>query len=68
MADEIKDELNESGYTTFGGTQNRTGAYYTPTGPIGRFFAKFFATKAQLPAQKAIDQGKVTPETGRYCC
>ena len=64
MADEIKDELNESGYTTFGGTQNRTGAYYTPTGPIGRFFAKFFATKAQLPAVKAIDQGKVVPETG----
>lgn len=64
MADEIKDEINESGYTTFGGTQNRAGAYYTPTGPIGRFFAKFFATKAQLPAQKAIDQGKVVPETG----
>jgi hypothetical protein len=64
MADEIKDELNESGYTTFGGTQNRSGAYYTPTGPIGRFFAKFFATKAQIPAQRAIDQGKVTPEQG----
>ena len=64
MADEIKDDLNESGYTTFGGTENRTGSYYTPTGPIGRFFAKFFATKAQIPAQRAIDQGKVTPETG----
>ena len=64
MADEIKDELNESGYTTFGGTQNRAGGVYTPTGPIGRFFAKFFATKAQIPAQKAIDQGKVTPEQG----
>jgi hypothetical protein len=64
MADEINDELNESGYTTFGGTQNRTGSYYTPTGPIGRFFAKFFATKAQIPAARAIDQGKVTPEQG----
>ena len=64
MADEIKDELNESGYTTFGGTDNRAGTFYTPTGPIGRFFAKFFATKAQLPVQKAIDQGKVVPETG----
>ena len=64
MANEIKDELNESGYTTFGGTQNRAGGVYTPTGPIGRFFAKFFATKAQIPAQKAIDQGKVTPEQG----
>ena len=64
MADEINDELNESGYTTFGGTQNRAGSYYTPTGPIGRFFAKFFATKAQIPAQRAIDQGKVVPEAG----
>ncbi len=64
MADEINDELNESGYTTFGGTQQRTASYYTPTGPIGRFFAKFFATKAQVPAARAIDQGKVTPEQG----
>jgi len=64
MADEINDELNESGYTTFGGTQNRAGTFYTPTGPIGRFFAKFFATKAQIPVQRAVDQGKVVPETG----
>ena len=65
MADEInEEELNESGYTTFGGTGSRGGSFYTPTGPIGRFFAKFFATKAQLPVQKAIDQGRVTPEQG----
>jgi hypothetical protein len=64
MADELKDELNESGYTVFGGTQNRAGTFYTPTGPIGRFFAKFFATKAQLPVQRAIDKGMVVPETG----
>ena len=64
MADEVNDELNESGYTTFGGTQSRAGGIYTPTGPIGRFFAKFFATKAQLPAAKAIDKGHVTPEQG----
>ena len=63
MADEIKDNIEESGYTNFGGTENRAGSYYTPTGPIGRFFAKFFATKAQIPAAAAID-GKVTPETG----
>jgi len=62
--DELNDELNESGYTTFGGTVNRAGGYYTPTGPIGRFFAKFFATKAQIPVQRAIDKGKVLPETG----
>jgi hypothetical protein len=63
MADEIKDNIEESGYTNFGGTENRAGSYYTPTGPIGRFFAKFFATKAQLPAAAAIDS-KVAPETG----
>ena len=63
MADEIKDNIQESGYTNFGGSENRAGSYYTPTGPIGRFFAKFFATKAQIPAAASID-GKVTPETG----
>ena len=64
MADEIKDELNESGYTTFTGSEVGTGTYYTPTGPIGRFFAKFFATKAQTAAVRAIDTGHVLPETG----
>ena len=64
MGDEIKDELNESGYTTFGGSQTRAGSYYTPTGPIGRFFAKFFATKAQRAAVRAIDKGQVLPQHG----
>lgn len=63
MADKIEDNIEESGYTNFGGSENRAGSYYTPTGPIGRFFAKFFATKAQIPAAASID-GKVTPETG----
>ena len=58
------EEINESGYTTFGGSQGRAGSYYTPTGPVGRFFAKFFANKAQSAAVKAIDQGYVTPEAG----
>ena len=45
MADEIKDEEElDEGYTNFGGTNDRAGGFYTPTGPIGRFFAKFFAT------------------------
>jgi hypothetical protein len=65
MADEVKNnQINESGYTTFGGTAGRSGSFYTPTGPIGRFFAKFFATKAQSEAQKEIDKGQVRPETG----
>lgn len=63
MADKIEDNIEESGYTNFGGSENRAGSYYTPTGPIGRFFAKFFATKAQIPAAASID-GKVAPETG----
>jgi hypothetical protein len=63
MADEIDKNINE-GYTNFGGTENRSGSYFIPTGPIGRFFAKFFATKAQLPVQQAIDKGMVTPQTG----
>jgi len=65
MADEIKDnKINESGYTVFGGSTNRAGSFYTPTGPIGRFFAKFFASKAQFQVQQAIDKGQVTPEAG----
>ena len=65
MDNEInEEELNESGYTNFGGTQGRAGAYYTPTGPIGRFFAKFFANPAQKAAVKAIDQGAVVPAIG----
>jgi hypothetical protein len=31
---------------------------------MGKFWAKFFATPAQIPAQKAMDQGLVTPESG----
>lgn len=68
MADKIEENneepVNESGYTNFGGSAGRSGTYYTPTGPIGRFFAKFFATKAQPEVQKALDQGQATPLTG----
>jgi len=65
MADEIeKQEPLEEGYTTFGGTPARSGTSYTPTGPIGRFFAKFFASPAQAAAVKAMDNGDVTPTGG----
>lgn len=68
MADTIdennEEPINETGYTNFGGSAGRAGTYYTPTGPIGRFFAKFFATKAQPAVQKALDQGQVTALTG----
>ena len=61
---EEEKELNESGYTTFGGSQGRAGSFYTPTGPVGRFFAKFFANPAQKAAVQALDQGKVLHQTG----
>jgi hypothetical protein len=68
MVDKIEENneepINESGYTNFGGSAGRAGTYYTPTGPIGRFFAKFFATKAQPAVQKALDQGQPTALTG----
>lgn len=68
MADTIEENneepINETGYTNFGGSAGRAGTYYTPTGPIGRFFAKFFATKAQPAVQKALDQGQPTALTG----
>jgi len=68
MVDKIEENneepINESGYTNFGGSAGRAGTYYTPTGPIGRFFAKFFATKAQPAVQKALDQGQPTGLTG----
>jgi hypothetical protein len=59
MADErLKDENLEESYTEFGTNTGVTSGYYLPSGPIGRFFAKFFATKAQ----KHIDQRGATQE------
>tara|TARA_R110000744_G_scaffold50316_4_gene108877 strand:+ start:365 stop:2170 length:1806 start_codon:yes stop_codon:yes gene_type:complete len=60
MADEIEEQESlEEGYTVFGGTASRAGTSYTPTGPIGRFFAKFFANPAQKAAIQSMDNGNV---------
>jgi len=65
MADEIKDKKPlDEGYTNWGGTSDRAGSYFTPTGPIGRFFAKFFASPAQAQAVKAMNQGIPTQYGG----
>lgn len=60
MADEIKKEkkLDES-YTVFAGEagQAQQGGFYLPTGPVGRFFAKFFATKAQKKMAASMERG-----------
>ena len=64
MASKINKENLEESYTTWGGSADRAGSFYTPTGPIGKFFAKFFATKAQLPAVKAMDRSEPYPTGG----
>ena len=62
MADKINKNLEE-GYTEFGSSTGATTGYYIPTGPLGRFFAKFFATPAQAELAKEAEKG-VTPLTG----
>lgn len=62
MADKINKNLEE-GYTEFGSSTGATTGYYIPTGPLGRFFAKFFATPAQTELAKEAEKG-VTPLTG----
>jgi len=49
MVNELKDEdILEEGYTEFGGgSAGRWSSYFSPTGRLGRWFSKFFATKAQ---------------------
>jgi len=48
MVDEIKnsERIDEFGQTDWGGTPNRSGSYFYPTGRLGKFLARFFATKA----------------------
>ena len=62
MADKIDKKLEE-GYTEFGGGTGATTGYFIPTGPLGRFFARFFATPAQKELAKEAEKGP-TPLTG----
>lgn len=59
MADKI-----DEGFTEFDGAATGGGSYYQPTGPLGRFFAKFFATPAQKEIAKEVEKGGPTPELG----
>ncbi len=66
MADEIndKDKLNEDaiGNTKFSNTPNtNTGPYFWPSGRLGQFLARFFATKAAPHVAKQADDGP-TPQ------
>ena len=57
MADEVeKNNQLKEGYTEFGGgVGNRQQAYFWPDGLLGRFFAKFFATKAQATVVRELE-------------
>ena len=67
MADEHEQngKLDESsiGYTNFGsgGPDSRVGPYFYPTGRLGQFLARFFATKAAPYVARQGDDG-VTPQ------
>jgi len=67
MADEVKnnEKLNEDsiGYTSFGagGPDSRIGPYFYPSGRLGQFLARFFATKAAPYIAKQGDDGP-TPQ------
>ena len=64
MADEIdKNNIIEEGYTEFGGGSSRGSWFFYPVGRLGRFFAKFFATKAQPEVARQFSDDPDTLET-----
>jgi len=66
MADEVKKNKIEEGsigYTQFGagGVDSRMGPYFYPSGRLGQFLARFFATKAAPYMARQGDDGS-TPQ------
>ena len=67
MADEVnkngKIDEGSIGYTQFGsgGVDSRMGPYFYPSGRLGQFLARFFATKAAPYMHKQADDGP-TPQ------
>ena len=60
MADEeLKnpERLDEFGQSDWGGSPNSPGAYFYPTGRLGKFLSRFFATKAQPYIARQDDEG-----------
>jgi len=60
MADEkLKDpeRIDEFGQSDWGGSPNSAGAYFYPTGKLGKFLSRFFATKAQPYIARQEDGG-----------
>jgi len=71
MADEVEknNEFLEEGYTEFGGSENRSpmsGAWFNPSGRLGKWFSKFFASKAQpyVATQSEPGDTKMHPLAG----
>ena len=58
MDNRVENKVIEEGYTEFGSSEGgqSAGPYYYPTGVFGRFFAKFFATKAAPILAKKKEQ------------
>jgi len=66
MADEeLKnpERIDEFGESEWGGTPNRSGAYFYPTGRLGKFLSRFFATKAQPYVARQEQDGMDSPVT-----
>ena len=62
MVDRQINETNNTGMTTFGG--QRHGSWFYPMGKLGRFFAKFFASKAVphiADTTREDDEAFITP-------
>ncbi len=66
MADKLEQEqLNETvGETTFDVGSGRVGPYFYPRGFLGKFFARFFATRAQPAVVKELEYDKPSASKG----
>lgn len=59
----MADKINE-GYTEFENVPARGASAWQPSGPLGRFFARFFATSAAKEVKKELDKSGSQPELG----
>ena len=60
MADKLDKIDEDRGYTQFGGSTQRQASWFLPLGMLGRFFAKFFASKAQPTVVQSLE-GETPP-------
>ena len=66
MVDKLEEEkLDESvGETTFDAGAGRMGPYFYPRGALGKFFARFFATKAQPVVARELEYDTTDSKKG----